>query len=428
MLPILGQSPLNASDPLPVDRVRISASHSAAAPSPETSVGVVIVGHGSRDAIANGQFEDLVARFRALNPSLDVSCGYIEIASPSLEEALAASAARNTHVVAAPLFLFGAGHLKNDIPLALAAARAKHPGVTFAAARELGVHVSLVELAYERAKPLLADASTSAKTAAILVGRGSSDPDANGEFTKLVRLFGEGRSFSWVTASFIGITRPSFEEAAELVGRSRPERIVVVPYFLFPGRLYEKLQAQVAAYAERNSWIHIELAPCLGPDERVLAVMGERVHEALEGKAPLPCDTCQYRTPVAGVAENVGGLKAMLWSMRHSFTHTQAVPHVHAHKPLAKHVLVCGNADCADRGGIALIGSMRRVIRKAKREQDIRVTRTGCMGRCGEGPTVAVYPDGIWYRGVQVADADELVEEHLLHDRIVSRLVDSIMQ
>ncbi len=75
-----------------------------------------------------------------------------------------------------------------------------------------------------------------------------------------------------------------------------------------------------------------------------------------------------------------------------------------------------------------MIGSMRRVIRKARREQDIRVTRTGCMGRCGEGPTVAVYPDGIWYRGVQVEDAGELVEEHLLHDRIVSRLVDSIMQ
>jgi (2Fe-2S) ferredoxin len=50
------------------------------------------------------------------------------------------------------------------------------------------------------------------------------------------------------------------------------------------------------------------------------------------------------------------------------------------------------------------------------------------MGRCGEGPTVAVYPDGIWYRGVKETDAKELVEEHLLGDRLVSRLVDNIMQ
>ena len=114
--------------------------------------------------------------------------------------------------------------------------------------------------------------------------------------------------------------------------------------------------------------------------------------------------------------------------MRHAFTHTQAVPHVHAHKPLAKHVLICGNADCAERGSLALLGSVRRLLRKAGRDMDIRVTRTGCMGRCGEGPTVAVYPDGIWYRGVQEEDAREFVEEHLLHDRIVARLVDSIMQ
>jgi (2Fe-2S) ferredoxin len=261
-----------------------------------------------------------------------------------------------------------------------------------------------------------------------MVGRGSSDPDANSEFSKFVRLFGEGRPFTWVMPSFIGITRPSFEETAELVGRSRPDRIVVIPYFLFAGRLYEKLQAQVAAYSQRNSWIRMELTPCLGPDVKVLEVLSERVHEALDGIHPLPCDTCQYRAPVSGIAENVGGLRAMLWSMRHAFTHTQAVPHVHAHKQLTKHVLVCGNADCADRGSIALISSMRRLIRKSHRDLDIRVTRTGCMGRCGEGPTVAVYPDGIWYRGVLAEDAAELVEEHLLHDRLIGRLVDTIMQ
>ena len=42
------------------------------------------------------------------------------------------------------------------------------------------------------------------------------------------------------------------------------------------------------------------------------------------------------------------------------------------------------------------------------------------MGRCGEGPTVAVYPDGIWYRGVHAGDAEELVREHLLGDRLVA--------
>src|SRR5207244_12284155 len=121
-------------------------------------------------------------------------------------------------------------------------------------------------------------------------------------------------------------------------------------------------------------------------------------------------------------------LRALLRSLRHGATHGQAMPHVDAHRPLTRHVLVCANADCAARGSVALLAALRRQIQDAGRERDIRVTRTSCMGRCGEGPTVAVYPDGIWYRKVRAEDAEEVVREHLLGDRLVGRLVDNIMQ
>jgi len=390
--------------------------------------GLVIVGHGSRDQGANAEFEQLVASFSAAHPEFDIDYAYIEIASPSLAESLSAMALRNRQIVVAPLFLFGAGHLKNDIPIALAAARAQYPDVTFIATSELGVHPSLIELAFQRASAFLPQESARTKTAVVVVGRGASDPNANGDFCKLVRLFGEGRNFSWVLPSFIGITRPTFEETIELTARSRPDHILVVPYFLFAGRLLTKLKDQLTAFTTRTPWIRTSLAPCLGIDDKVLAVLHERILEAIEGEKPLPCDTCQYRTPIAGITQNVGGLRSLLWSLRHAFTHTQAVPHVHAHKALTKHVLVCGNVDCAERGSIALISRLRRLLQKAGREREIRVTRTGCMGRCGEGPTVAVYPDGIWYRGVNESDATELVNEHLIHDRLVARLVDNIMQ
>jgi len=391
-------------------------------------VGLIIVGHGSRDSNSNIAFEQLVERFRLAHPEFDVCQAYIEIASPSLADSLSVMARHHRQVIVAPLFLFSAGHLKNDIPIALATARLNHPDVSFIATRELGVHPSFLELIFERVSDLLPQSSTLAKTAVIVVGRGSSDPDANADFYKLVRLLGEGRNFSWVLPSFIGITRPSFEETIELAARSRPDQILVVPYFLFAGRLYTKLQDQVKTFIARTPWIRTSLAPCLGADDKVLAVLSERIQEAIKNKQPLPCDTCQYRVPIAGVTQNVGGLRSLLWSLRHSFTHTQAVPHVHAHKALTKHVLVCGNVDCAERGSIALISSLRRHLQKAGREREIRVTRTGCMGRCGEGPTVAVYPDGVWYREVREDDAAELVNEHLIHDRLVGRLVDNIMQ
>jgi (2Fe-2S) ferredoxin len=189
-----------------------------------------------------------------------------------------------------------------------------------------------------------------------------------------------------------------------------------------------KLEAAVADFATRYPWIQTSLARHLGPDPRLVRVIEDRVEEALAGRAPLPCDTCQYRAPISGVVKNVGGKQALLWSLRHTWTHGQAAPHRHAHRPLTKHVLVCGNVDCASAGSIPLIDSMRRLVKAAGRQDDIRVTRTSCMGRCGEGPTVAVYPDGIWYRQVNEGDAEELVREHLLGDRLVARLVDNIMQ
>ncbi len=102
--------------------------------------GVLIVGHGSREAIANAEFEGLVDRVRERRREFEVQRAYVELAAPTLADGLNALATRNERVVVAPLFLFTAGHVKNDIPLALAAARRRFPKVRFTAARVLGVH------------------------------------------------------------------------------------------------------------------------------------------------------------------------------------------------------------------------------------------------------------------------------------------------
>lgn len=403
----------------------MSSQTIASEPPPSAArVGLLILGHGSRDEVANEQFERVVAAYRDRHPELEVAHAYIELARPVLQDGLAVLARRCRELIALPLFLFASGHVKNDLPIALERARRQFPGVRFRSLPALGVHPQMVELCFERARAACSELGTAEKTGLIVVGRGSSDPDANGEFAKLVRLLGEGRDIAWVSAAFAGIARPLFESAVELLARARPERIVVIPYMLFAGRLIARLRAQVDAFARRYPWIDVSLAPHLGIDERLFAVMDERLAE----DRPLPCDNCQYRTTVSGVAHQVNGLKALLFSVRHGFTHGAAMPHVHAHRSLSKHVLVCTNADCAARGSVPLVSALRRGIKREGRDADIRVTRTLCMGRCGEGPSVAVYPDGIWYRGVSASDADELVREHLIGDRLVGRLIDDIMQ
>ena len=51
-----------------------------------------------------------------------------------------------------------------------------------------------------------------------------------------------------------------------------------------------------------------------------------------------------------------------------------------------------------------------------------RINTAGCMDRCGEGPVMVVYPEEVWYSYVDQEDVDEIIEEHLLHGRVVERL------
>jgi (2Fe-2S) ferredoxin len=52
----------------------------------------------------------------------------------------------------------------------------------------------------------------------------------------------------------------------------------------------------------------------------------------------------------------------------------------------------------------------------------VRINMAGCLDRCEEGPVIAVYPNETWYTYVDKEDIDEIIEEHLVHGRVVERL------
>ena len=83
--------------------------------------------------------------------------------------------------------------------------------------------------------------------------------------------------------------------------------LVIVPYFHFGGRLIVKLSQQVAVVRSRYPSINIRQAAYLGSDPGLFSLMDDRVNETLAGSRPVPCDTCQYRVPVSGVSDKVGG-------------------------------------------------------------------------------------------------------------------------
>ena len=87
------------------------------------------------------------------------------------------------------------------------------------------------------------------------------------------------------------------------------------------------------------------------------------------------------------------------------------------------HVLVCGGTGCTSSGSAQIIEKLETEIAKNGLSDEVQVVKTGCFGLCSLGPIMIIYPEGTFYSMVKVDDIPEIVSEHLLKGRIVSRLV-----
>ena len=96
-----------------------------------------------------------------------------------------------------------------------------------------------------------------------------------------------------------------------------------------------------------------------------------------------------------------------------------------------RHVFVCTNqrdpsaprGSCTPDGKGKLHKLFKDGVAEAGLSSLIRVNKAGCLDQCEHGPVVVVYPEQVWYGFVQPSDVDEVVSEHLVMDRPVSRLV-----
>ena len=87
------------------------------------------------------------------------------------------------------------------------------------------------------------------------------------------------------------------------------------------------------------------------------------------------------------------------------------------------HVLVCGGTGCTSSGSMKIIDALQSEIDKQGLHDEVQVVKTGCHGLCALGPIMIVYPEGSFYSMVKVEDVPEIVSEHLLKGRIVTRLL-----
>jgi sirohydrochlorin cobaltochelatase len=266
---------------------------------------LLIVGHGSRDPRGAEEFQELVSLVRARAP-MPVEGGFIELSRPPISECVNNLRERGAREVSAvPLMLLAAGHAKDDVPATLVREKLTHPDLDFHYGRALGIRPELLELMDDRISAVVPEEEKEG-TAVLIVGRGSSDPDANSDLAKMSRLYFEGRPYPLVETAFVSLAPPSVTEALERCRRLGAGRVAVFSYFLFTGVLEERIREQSWNFAEDNPEMEVRYAGYFGPDARVAALVMERYRESFEGDIRMNCDVCVHRVALPGFEEKVG--------------------------------------------------------------------------------------------------------------------------
>ncbi len=229
---------------------------------------------------------------------------------------------------AVPLMLVSAGHAKGDIPAALAREKERHPGISYAYGRPLGPHPSLLSVLERRLDEALGGTDGTgrmegtsrtdgtdrtartprdrADVTVLLVGRGSTDPDANAEVHKAARLLWEGRGYAGVETAFVSLAAPDVPSGLDRCVRLGARRIVVLPYFLFTGILPDRVRRQTESWAAAHPGIEVRSADVIGPEPELLDLVMERYEEAVKGDLRMNCDSCVYRVALPGFEDKVG--------------------------------------------------------------------------------------------------------------------------
>lgn len=202
---------------------------------------LLLIGHGSRDADGRQRVLDLGAAYEALDSSRPVVPCFLELTGPTIQEGVDRCVDLGyTDLSALPVLLFAARHNKFDVTNELDRARQRHPQVRFHYGRHFGITPGILELWRDRLALLDTPAwnpqgISRAETVLLFLGRGSSDPDANGDVFKLARMIWEGSNYATVETCFIGITHPRLEEGFRRARLYEPKRIIVLPYFCLRG-------------------------------------------------------------------------------------------------------------------------------------------------------------------------------------------------
>ncbi|NRA70870.1 MAG: sirohydrochlorin chelatase [Gammaproteobacteria bacterium] len=303
--------------------------------------GVLICGHGSRAKIAEQEFSLLAKGLKERHPSLKIDYGFLEYSAPNIHTALDRLLAQGvTKIHAVPGMLFAATHAKNDIPSVLTTYQEKHPQLEISYGRELGLENEMIKAFEQRILESIGlnEAPAAGElydTMLIVVGRGTSVVEANAEAAKLTRIVCENLGFGWSETVYSGVTFPSVGRGLEMALKLGFKKIVVAPYFLFGGRLIDRIYAYVDKVAEENPQVAFFKADYLRAQDHVINTFELRINETIDVESSQLNLMSDFKARLArgevDVHHHHAEFKPETTETKHTHSHEHEHDHSHDH-------------------------------------------------------------------------------------------------
>lgn len=289
---------------------------------------ILLIGHGSREKSGNDEILAFAEQWRQRQPTWRIEVCFIEFSEITMSEGLRRAAQGASRVLVIPLILNAAGHVKMDIPQAIDGARLKFPLVQFLYGPHLSACDPILAVLRRRLKGAMnaLDMPDPTTTGVVVLGRGSSDRQANGDMAKMARWLMEETDHELVDLAFTGITYPRLEKAVQRQVMLGMTQIVVMQYYLFNGTLVERISRQVENLKGQYPTIRFACTAYFGFEKEIFELLEQRVTDLKRGApaALMPCDGCKFRS----FAEDNG---------MGGHHHDDAVPHHHDHEHAHDH-------------------------------------------------------------------------------------------
>ena len=245
-------------------------------------VPLILAAHGSRDPEGVAACRAVAERVRGLLPGTRMALGFVELAEPSVAEAVAEAVegrevTGEVDAVLVPLMLATGEHVREDIPRAIDEGRGE-ARVRYAAS--LLSSPLLTSAMRHRIEEALGDWRAK-DTACVFVGRGSLVTESNAERYRLARTLMEESGLGSIHLGFIQVSRPSVPEALNTAMASGARQIIVAPHFLFPGKLRTWNLDQVRAWAEQHPEVEVRVTEVIGDCDELARLIVDRYAEEL---------------------------------------------------------------------------------------------------------------------------------------------------